>query len=118
MADKADKDGLFWHEKIFGLDKEKEENIESRRIEIQKLQKAYQSVFGTPEGQKVFWDLLDQTYMFYPFEQENAGSYKKEGRREMGLYLLACCGFTKDANGLASLARMLQGQIGRAPKEE
>jgi len=84
------------------LEKEKKER------ELKKLQNDYRAVFGSPEGQRVFWDIVGQTYVFSPFGEQNAKSYAKEGKRELGLYILAACGFQADAESLTKLAQMLK----------
>lgn len=53
------------------------------------LLRAYQDLFlGSPEGQLVLWDLLNQCHVFREFGQYNAGAYALEGKREIGLELM------------------------------
>lgn len=108
MDDKSISDGLFWKDQIFGLDKVDKAQQEERRRLLEKRCADYKEVFSTPAGQRVFWDLMEQTNVFMPFMQQNAGAYVKEGRRELGLYLLAAFGFTPDPGSLAKLAMSLQ----------
>ncbi len=97
-----------WQSKIFNLDRLKKEDAETRKRKLDSLRRDYQQVFSSPAGQRVFWDLLEQTYVFYPYEQYNASAYGKEGRRELGLYILAATGFSPDANSLLKLMKSLQ----------
>lgn len=47
---------------------------------------AYQKTFmGTPEGQLVFWDLMNKGYVFRPYGQHNASAYALEGKRAFAL---------------------------------
>lgn len=100
-----------WQEDVFNLGKKQKERVKKSAEEFRQLLRDYQYVFSGPRGQRVFWDLLDQSYMFFPYEQHNASSYVKEGRREIGLYLLAAVGFRPDPSGLAMLAKSLMGNI-------
>lgn len=60
--------------------------------EEDQLIEAYQKVFmgnSTPqEGQLVLWDLINKTYVFREYNQQNAGAYAMEGKREIGLDLI------------------------------
>lgn len=81
-----------------------------KKEQLRNLQRDYREVFGTPAGNRVFFDLLNQTYIFHPFEQQNASAYAKEGKRELGLYLLGCVGFSDDSDGLTRLILMLKAK--------
>ena len=92
----------------FQLNAEKTARKHAQQQRIKDLQADYQEVFGTAAGKRVFWDLLGQTYIFQPFGDQNAKAYAKEGRREIGLYILAACGFNSNSSGLIRLVKMLQ----------
>jgi len=100
-----------WEEDIFNLGKASADRLRKDGQKLKDLLRDYQTVFGTEAGQRVLWDLLDQTYVFYPYQQYNASSYGKEGRREIGLYLLAAIGFRPDPAGLSMLTRSLMNII-------
>lgn len=68
---------------------------DEQKAELQLL-KAYQNVFlNTVEGQMVFWDLINECHVFRPFNMMNAGAYKLEGKREMGLHLMNMVEFSE-----------------------
>ena len=75
--------------------------------EDKQLAGAYQRVFmgtSTPqEGQLVFWDLINRTFMFRPFGQHNAGAYAMEGKREIGLHLMTQVNFMPNLAGVNPL---------------
>lgn len=62
------------------------------QAEEDQLTEAYQKVFmgnSTPqEGQLVLWDLINLTYVFRKFNQQNASAYAMEGKREIGIMLM------------------------------
>lgn len=102
---------MDWEKKIIDLGSKHDKRLAKSQEEMGQLFRDYQHVFlGSDEGQRVLWDLLDQTYLFFPYEQQNASAYSKEGRREIGLYLLAAIGFRPDSGSLANMARLLMGQ--------
>ena len=85
------------------------QNEESLRA----MRNDYRVTFGTPEGRRVLWDILDHSYLFTPFNQENASAYKKEGKRENALYILGCLGLTNDIDSLTRLIQTLQKKVER-----
>ena len=58
------------------------------------------------EGQLVFWDLIDRTHVFSPFNQQNAGAYAMEGKREVGLRLMEMVHLTPNVGGIDALRVM------------
>jgi len=101
-----------FQEDVFKLDKVKKEGIEKRRLQIKNVCADYQEVFGTPAGQRVLWDLLEQTGVFAPFEQYNAAAYAMIAKRQIGLYILAANGFSPDPVNLTKLIKALMGAKG------
>ncbi len=76
--------------------------------EAKDLIRAYKDVFlGSSDGQKVFWDLINECHVFRAFKQQNAGAYLKEGKRELGLHLFRMVEFN-DSPGGPGPARMRQ----------
>lgn len=97
-----------WLNRVLRLgEKAKEVKDTETARELRAMSMRYQRVFSGHDGQTVLWDILEQTYLFFPYLQQNAGSYVKEGRREIGLFLLARMGFTPDPNSLRRLAESL-----------
>ena len=88
-----------------------EKRSDQRKNEILKLQDDYRAIFGTPAGVRVLFDLFEKSYIFAPFGQQNAQAYAKEGKRELGLYLLSMIGFQSNPNQLSKLTLMLQAVI-------
>jgi len=97
-----------WKLDAFGLNKLAEDERKKKTDELRQREHDYQAVFGTEAGQRVFWDMIEQTYVFQPYFHQNASAYVKEGRREIGLYLLASVGFTPDAQSLSRLVEMFK----------
>lgn len=83
---------------------------QSARTE-QELRDDYIHVFGTAAGNRVLMDLVKNCYIFSPFGQQNASSYAKEGKRELGLYILGRLGLNEDINSLHRLIQMLQASL-------
>lgn len=83
--------------------KKRKEEEELIRLRKATLEAAYRNVFSTDDGQLVFWDLLNKTYVFKEFGAQNASAYAMEGKRVLGLYLLAQTGFTETDDGLKDL---------------
>ena len=54
-----------------------------------KLLLAYRNTFETEQGRIVFFDLLDQCHFFRPIFSGNNKMALKEGKRQIGLYLLS-----------------------------
>ena len=70
--------------------------------EEKQLIRAYQDLFmGSAEGQLVLWDLLNQTYVFRKFNQQNAGAYAMEGKREIGLYIFEKTNLSPQLGGMS-----------------
>jgi hypothetical protein len=66
---------------------DREDKLEE--IAEKQMIKAYQKVFlSTEEGHLVFWDLMNRGFVFRPFNQQNAGAYAMEGKREIGLHIM------------------------------
>lgn len=85
--------------------------MEDLKAEEQKqLISAYQKVFmgqSTPqEGQLVFWDLINRSYVFRPFNQQNAGAYAMEGKRELGLHIMSQVNFMPNHGGITAAQLM------------
>uniref|UniRef100_A0A6M3L953 Bbp19-like phage domain-containing protein n=1 Tax=viral metagenome TaxID=1070528 RepID=A0A6M3L953_9ZZZZ len=49
---------------------------------------AYKECFGTPAGQLVFRDIMEQCHVFASIYTKSADIYYREGRRSVGLYLM------------------------------
>jgi hypothetical protein len=54
------------------------------------LVKAYRTVFNTPEGQLVLYNLMNEGYMLKPTHdpKSSEGGLKNEGKRELVLHIL------------------------------
>lgn len=101
-----DQDDLFEDIETSG-----QKRSDQRKNEILKLQDDYRVVFGNPAGLRVLFDLFEKSYIFAPFGQQNAQAYAKEGKRELGLYLLSMIGFQSNPNQLMRLTMMLQAIV-------
>lgn len=92
------------------------------QAEEDQLTEAYQKVFmgnSTPqEGQLVLWDLINLTYVFRQFNQQNAGAYAMEGKREIGLMLMQKLHLSPKSSALHPLKVMarLEDSISSAEK--
>lgn len=106
-----------FQEDVFNLDKVAEEDLDARKLQIKTVCADYQEVFGTPAGQRVLWDLFEQTGLFSPFEQYNATAYAMIAKRQIGLYILAANGFSPDPLSLAKLIKSLMGAKGMSNTE-
>jgi len=85
-----------WQEDIFRLNRPREEKKEERERRVILLRRDYDLTFGSPHGERVFWDLMEVGYAFVPFGAQNASAYAKEGKRELSLYIMAMRGFSPD----------------------
>ena len=84
-------------EKIFTRDVEKdfEEKNKERQLNITSWKRDFTDVLcGSPAGRRVLTFLIDQSYLFEPFNQLNAKAYNLEGKREMGLMIASLVGET------------------------
>jgi len=75
---------------------------------LRRLRNDYRVTFGTTEGRRVLWDILDNSYLLAPYSQENASAYKKEGKRENALYILGMMGLSNDIDSLSRLIETLR----------
>lgn len=80
---------------------------ELTQAEKDQLTAAYQKVFmgksTAQEGQMVFWDLINRTFVFRQFNQQNAGAYAMEGKRELGLHIMTQVNFMPNKAGVNPL---------------
>jgi hypothetical protein len=53
-----------------------------------RMNRMYQNVFGTPEGQEVFKDMMEFCMTFQQTMTGNSWTYFNEGKRAVGLHLL------------------------------
>lgn len=74
----------FYREECRIADQRKVQN----KAEIIKLKSDYEKVFSTPEGERVFEDLLSRCHVFASIFVKSAEIYKLEGERNIGLFLL------------------------------
>ena len=58
------------------------------------------------EGQLVFWDLINKSYLFRPFNQQNAGAYAMEGKREIGIEIMTRVNLMPNMGGVNALQVM------------
>ena len=78
---------------LFGdLDKTVAEFSKEDFEEIQEERNDVIEAYSTSAGQRVFLELIGATYLFDPYSGQNASSYAKEGKREMGLYYMKLLG--------------------------
>ena len=82
-------------------------NSNNTQAEEDQLTAAYQRVFmgksTAQEGQLVFWDLINKSYVFRPFSQQNAGAYAMEGKREIGLEIMTRVNLMPNIGGVVPL---------------
>ncbi|MCK4782574.1 MAG: hypothetical protein KAV87_02405 [Desulfobacteraceae bacterium] len=80
------------------------------QAEEDQLTAAYQRVFmgksTAQEGQLVFWDLINKSYLFRPFNQQNAGAYAMEGKREIGIEIMTRVNLMPNMGGVNALQVM------------
>ena len=82
-----------WHSSIFAEDVEKERRkAELDRIRFEEKQKKYRDVFGTKDGREVLDDILDECHVFHTTFTGSSKTYFLEGKRALGLFLMAMVG--------------------------
>lgn len=76
-------------------------NTQAEEDQLTELfQKVFMGTSTAQEGQLVFWHLINETFVFRAFNQQNAGAYAMEGKREIGLELLQRVGLSPKQVGL------------------
>ena len=61
------------------------------------LAEAYKKVFlGSPEGQLVFWDIMNKGHLFQDQTEFNASAYRMLGRRSLSLEIFNLVEMTPD----------------------
>jgi hypothetical protein len=73
----------------------REDVREEAKKEKARLAHDAKRVFGTEEGERIFWYLLDKCEMFTDVFTGNSRTFYLEGKRAVGLELLKLRGLTK-----------------------
>ena len=83
-----------------------ERTEEQHNLLIAAYQKVFKGCSTAQEGQLVFWDLIDRMHVFSPYNQQNAGAYAMEGRRELGLHIMEMVELSPNLGGINAVKVM------------
>lgn len=83
------------------------------------LMRAYQKVFlGSQEGQLVLWDILNFSEVFRDFAETNAGVYRHNGKRSVGLMILQMTEFTPKQSNMSKIHETVENVSKRKGETE
>jgi hypothetical protein len=71
------------------LRKQRQKLTKEQELKELRMQQLYMNVFSSPEGKEVFRDILDFCMTFQTTMTGNSWTYFNEGKRAVGLMLLA-----------------------------
>jgi len=73
---------------VLGIGQDREKTNAELELKHKELLRDYNLVYRTPEGQRVFHDLVEKCYLFRTTFTGNSQGMMLEGKRQVGLYLL------------------------------
>lgn len=88
------------------IDKLHEEQDEKKKVQLRQWKMDFEDVFtGTPQGRRVLWWLMHETFVFRSFTQYNASAYAVLAKQELGQDIMSVLGAEKVLSTLIAVKK-------------